>query len=429
METERKDFRMFSLEERERAVELYFTTPMTTAQVVEHLGYPTRQCLERWLAMDSRYAGHMAKPIIPLETRRRAVELVLGGMQQKQAAKQLGVSVGAVHGWVRAYRKGGMAALQPKNRNSAQGNKPAGSRRWPSAADDDDAEALRRRVEELELENALMREVVEVVKKDPGADLRRLSNREKTLLIDRLRPAYSLSSMTCLLAIAPSSYHYHHARLGVDKYAGLRAEVAGAFADSKGRYGYRRIKAVLKTGVSEKVVRRIMAEEGLVAHVPKRRRYSSYEGETTPAPANLVDRDFTAERPNEKWLTDISEIKARDGKGVPFADDRLLRWQDRRIHRRLQPQRGAGQPDAGESGLDAARERASPGAFRPWMPLPVARMARAHGTLRADALHEREGPFAGQRGRGGILRQDEDRGGLPREVGGTHPQRGARLGR
>ena len=150
METERKDFRMSGLEERERAVELYFTTPMTTAQVVEHLGYPTRQCLERWLAMDSRYAGHMAEPIIPLETRRRAVELVLGGMQQKQAAKQLGAGVGAVHGWVRAYRKGGMAALQPKNRNSAQGNKPADSRRRPSAADDDDAEALRRRVEELE---------------------------------------------------------------------------------------------------------------------------------------------------------------------------------------------------------------------------------------------------------------------------------------
>lgn len=150
-------------------------------------------------------------------------------------------------------------------------------------------------------------------------------------MIDRLRPAYSPGSMTCLPAIAPSGHHCHHARLGVDKYAGLRAEVAGAFADSKGRYGYRRIKAVLKTGVSEKVVRGIMAEEGLVAHVPKRRRYSSYEGETTPAPANLVDRDFTAERPNEKRLTDISEIKARDGKGVPLAAGRLLRWQDRRI--------------------------------------------------------------------------------------------------
>lgn len=196
---------MSGLEERERAVELYFTTPMTTAQVVEHLGYPTRQCLERWPAMDSRYAGHMAKPIIPLETRLKAIEPVPGSVQ-KRAAKQLGAGVGAVHGWVRAYRKGGMAALQPKNRNSAQGNKPADSRRRPSAADDDDAEASRRRVEELELENALMREVVEVVKKDPGADLRRLSNREKTLLIDRLRPAYSPGSMACLLAIAPSGH-------------------------------------------------------------------------------------------------------------------------------------------------------------------------------------------------------------------------------
>ena len=90
--------------------------------------------------------------------------------------------------------------------------------------------------------------------------------------------------------------------------------MAEAFAASKGRYGYRRIKAMLRTGVSEKVIRRIMAEDGLVAHVPKRRRYSSYEGETTPAPGNLVKRDFTAEAPNEKRLTDITEIKARDGK-------------------------------------------------------------------------------------------------------------------
>lgn len=43
----------------------------------------------------------------------------------------------------------------------------------------------------------------------------------------------------------------------------------------------------------EKVIRRIMREDGLVAHVPGRRRYSSYEGEVTPAP-------------NVKWLTDTT---------------------------------------------------------------------------------------------------------------------------
>ena len=78
--------------------------------------------------------------------------------------------------------------------------------------------------------------------------------------------------------MAPSGYHYHHAGIGVDKYAGLRARVARAFADSKGRYGYRRVKAALGTGVSENAVRRLMAEGGLSAHVPERRRYSSYEG-------------------------------------------------------------------------------------------------------------------------------------------------------
>lgn len=111
----------------------------------------------------------MAKPIIPLETRTKAIELVLGGMQQKQAARQLGVSIGAVHNWVKAYREGGMAALQARNRNAAQNGKTASApRRSRNAGDgNDDAEALRRRVEELELENALMREVVEVVKKRP----------------------------------------------------------------------------------------------------------------------------------------------------------------------------------------------------------------------------------------------------------------------
>lgn len=246
---------MSGLEERERAVELYFTTPMTTAQVVEHLGYPTRQCLERWPAMDSRYAGHMAKPIIPLETRRRAVEPVPGSVQ-KQAAKQLGAGVGAVHGWVRAYRKGGMAALQPKNRNSAQGNKPADSRRRPSAADDDDAEASRRRVEEPELENALMREVVEARRKRP-----------------RRRPAAPVEQ-------------------GEDPVD--RPVEAGVFARLDG------------------MLARHRAERPPTATTPGSALTS------TPAPANLVDRDFTAERPNEKRPADITRDQGQGREGRAF---------------------------------------------------------------------------------------------------------------
>ena len=84
-------------------------------------------------------------------------------------------------------------------------------------------------------------------------------------MIDRLRPAYSPGAMTCLPGIAPGGHHCRHARLGVGKYAGLGAEVAGAFADSKGRYGYRGIKAVLKTGVSDVCVQLVVA--GLVTMI------------------------------------------------------------------------------------------------------------------------------------------------------------------
>ena len=136
---------MFAHEERARAVEWSFTTAMTTAQVVEYPGYPTGRCPGRRLAADSRYAGRMAEPIIALETRRKAIELVPGGMRRKQAAGKLGVSVGAVHNRVRAYRKGGMASLQPKNGNAARKPTPV------SSADvGDDTGALRRRVAELE---------------------------------------------------------------------------------------------------------------------------------------------------------------------------------------------------------------------------------------------------------------------------------------
>ena len=91
--------------------------------------------------------------------------------------------------------------------------------------------------------------------------------------------------------------------------------MAGAFAASKGGYGYRRVKAMLRTRVSEKVLRRIMTEDSPRAHAPERRGYGSYEGETTPAPGNLADRDFTAGMPNEKWPADITRDQGRGREG------------------------------------------------------------------------------------------------------------------
>ena len=66
--------------------------------------------------------------------------------------------------------------------------------------------------------------------------------------------------------------------------------------------------------ISEKVVQRLMKQEQLIVAVTKRRRYGSYLGEISPAPENLINRDFQAAAPNVKWLTDITEFQLPAGK-------------------------------------------------------------------------------------------------------------------
>lgn len=52
---------------------------------------------------------------------------------------------------------------------------------------------------------------------------------------------------------------------------------------------------------------------GLVVYQKRRRKYNSYKGEISPA-ENLINRDFHAEKPNSKWLTDITEFSIPAGK-------------------------------------------------------------------------------------------------------------------
>lgn len=83
--------------------------------------------------------------------------------------------------------------------------------------------------------------------------------------------------------------------------------------------------------LSEKVVQRLMKQECLVVAKPKRRRYGSYLGEISPAPENLLNRDFTALAPNEKWLTDISEFQIPAGKVylspmIDCFDGKVISW-------------------------------------------------------------------------------------------------------
>jgi transposase InsO family protein len=289
-------------------VDAYFEWGVGLRAAVERLGgWPGTNTLAVWVRLDPRFRSRCGRPRVPAGLRAGAVMAYRGGRSLRATAREYGVSAMSVRRWAGEY-----------DSPFACGGRSQGG---PMTSHDDglpdDPEELKRMVRDQRLENDLLREVVALVKKDPAADPGRLGDREKTAITDRLRPTYSLTCLASRLSLALSSYHYHHARLELDKYDWLRPLARAAFEKAHARYGSRRIHAVPKrdgTVVSEKAVRRVMREEGSQARSSRKsRHYSSYIGECSPAD-NLLDRDFRAETPNRKRLTDITEIKASDGK-------------------------------------------------------------------------------------------------------------------
>ena len=95
-----------------------------------------------------------------------------------------------------------------------------------------------------------------------------------------------------------------------DKYASVKEEITTIYHENRGRYGYRRITAELRKrtfSVNHKTVQRLMKELGLVCRV-RMKKYRSYKGEVGKIAPNLLNRDFHAEKPNQKWVTDVTEF-------------------------------------------------------------------------------------------------------------------------
>jgi len=177
---------------------------------------------------------------------------------------------------------------------------------------------LQEEVHRLKIERDALEVAGIMLKKYAGINLKMMSNREKTIVIDALNNKYRLNDLFQVLNISRSSYYYQHQAVSKpDRDEKYNEQIKTIFSDNHKEYGYRRIHAVLhEMGIiiSEKRVRRIMKKEELKVYNKRTKKYSSYLGEISPAVANKINRDFHAEKPNEKWLTDISEFSIPAGK-------------------------------------------------------------------------------------------------------------------
>ena len=320
---------MYTLEEKIRFTEAFIESGLTASHASRRPGWPNRALLKQWLTEAQRGEfpvrvaipkGHTGKRkkhhSYSDKTKAEAVKLYEMGRRPVEIARLLGIDnrVSIRTWWKKAMTEGTLPkdSFNPK---PLDGGKEVSSMSKKKELPPEVAA-----LSAAELENACLRAVLADLKAG-GWDPDSISNKKKVELGERLRleTGRALREITDFLKISKSSYEYHRARMWwPDKLASLRERITALFWENRAVYGYRRIWGDLKAEgirVSEKVVRRIMAEEGLkVRYEPKMKRYSSYGGETANAPENLVKRDFRSALPNFLWLTDITEFNLGDFK-------------------------------------------------------------------------------------------------------------------
>ena len=126
-----------------------------------------------------------------------------------------------------------------------------------------------------------------------------------------LRQDFSLDILLSIAQLPRATFYYHLKRMKrTDKHAAAKEEITAIYHENRGRYGYRRITAELRNRnlpLNHKTVQRLMKELGLVCRV-RMKKYHSYKGEVGKIAPNLLNRDFHTEKPNQKWVTDVTEF-------------------------------------------------------------------------------------------------------------------------
>ena len=134
---------------------------------------------------------------------------------------------------------------------------------------------------------------------------------QKAQVIGELRQNHRLSLLLEIAGLARASYYYYAKRATKpDKYSEVKEEIAAVFHENKGHYGYRRITMELRNrgrGINHKTVQRMMKELSLFCRV-RMKKYRSYKGDVGKIAPNLLERNFAADKPNEKWVTDVTEF-------------------------------------------------------------------------------------------------------------------------
>ena len=131
------------------------------------------------------------------------------------------------------------------------------------------------------------------------------------MVIYRHKDKYSISEMCRFFKVSRSGYYDYVSRIDIPAWDLPLAEKIRECQKECGKtYGYRRVHIWLeRNGIyrNPKTVLRVMQKYGLLSTI-RRKKYRNYGNYLHRYP-NLLNRNFSAERPNQKWVTDVTEFR------------------------------------------------------------------------------------------------------------------------
>lgn len=131
-------------------------------------------------------------------------------------------------------------------------------------------------------------------------------------LIDVAKEDFPVQRLCKVLDVSPSGYFAWRSRPASSRQREdlvLLAQIRSSFALSRGTYGSPRMTRELQDegfNVGRRRTARLMRENGLNARQTRRFKHTTDSHHAFPIAPNLIDQNFSAERPNQKWAADIS---------------------------------------------------------------------------------------------------------------------------
>ncbi|MYL36175.1 IS3 family transposase [Pontibacillus yanchengensis] len=219
-----------------------------------------------------------------------------GELTNAEIMEKYGIkNVSQIKTWMKWYRDGDYYRFnQPIGKQYSYGH-------GPDAKSDDEKKDTQ--ITHLKQENEILKKVF--------GDRKGVEKEIVLQIVEKFRGKYTVSAILSALKVPRATYYRWASSLSFELSKKEEA-IISLCRETKYRYGHRKIRKLLKRKYSIKLnrntVQRIMQQHHLQCRVKPKRKWKS-QGESVIIAPNLLQREFCAARPNQKWVTDITYIQ------------------------------------------------------------------------------------------------------------------------